>query len=788
MERHPGTDIRILFLLLVLLTLGCESTLGERAGDTDSSGDFDYPEPATDGDAEADSLPDGDLERDENADGDADLDDDPPETAESSEFEEAWDSDPDPEPEPELDANGFDYDRLVFDGGIEALAIPDPGTLESPLQVIGDLPVWDLEVHVVIEHDFPPDLSLEMESPQGKIVSLRRANLPSSSDRLDAVTRHADFRGERTEGTWKLRVTDHREGDGGRLLYWRIAFLSGPAFTENDSDPGPDHGGYPLDIPDNDPRGVSAALRVESGPVVEGLCLKIDWRHPFGADLQLDLRSPRGDWAILKETGAPLEAYDGEYRFNSEVFAGQPSEGVWVASVRDLYQGDSGVWRDWRVIFDCYRIQDPDGDLDGEEEFDDELDDDPYAEGDPDSEAESDLETESDLEAETDSSTACLAASVTSFPFETEANTASCPSRLSPPDACAGWSMDGPESVWPVELSAGDRLLARILSPEFDAGLYVLGSLSDEAAFCRGTDRGRVGEDESLEFTASEAGTFYVVADSAAESEFGGFTLRMEKNPADAGGAVHSSTTLPKLITDANPIGVSAVVPIEEFSIANRICAGVEITHPSPRELYVSLRSPDGTIAVLHDHEDGLGGIRKEWSLDTFQGEWTRGNWLLRARDNSRYNVGTIDDFWIDLNCGEADGDQDFDLDPDPDTDCPADVFLNGNWAPEWAVPVNPPMELEDLWACSDIDDWYKFPASASQRISVTARFRDYDGDMDIKLYKEGDYSSYVASSASVTDNESFTYTPTTDGYYYLKVYVLGTGYQVPYTLEISVE
>ncbi|MFO7609116.1 MAG: C25 family cysteine peptidase [Candidatus Krumholzibacteriia bacterium] len=114
-------------------------------------------------------------------------------------------------------------------GDAAAAAIPDaaPAGVLATVAVPDLGPVGGVRVRVDLDHPWPGDLELELTTPAGTVVPLRRAD-----GRSDAVAAGwyagdlgpaGDLRalaGEAAAGTWTLRAADLAAGDTGTLLGW----------------------------------------------------------------------------------------------------------------------------------------------------------------------------------------------------------------------------------------------------------------------------------------------------------------------------------------------------------------------------------------------------------------------------------------------------------------------------------------------------------------------------------------------------------------------------------------
>ena len=102
---------------------------------------------------------------------------------------------------------------------------------------------------------------------------------------------------------------------------------------------------------------------------------------------------------------------------------------------------------------------------------------------------------------------------------------------------------------------------------------------------------------------------------------------------------------------------------------------------------------------------------------------------------------------------GTVDGDS---LEPNDDIDSATELGSGGSY--------------DDLEISSyDDSDYFRVYADAGDTITADIFFDDDNGDIDLALYDEDEY--YLDGSASVSDDESVSYTVSESGYYYVEVY-----------------
>jgi subtilisin-like proprotein convertase family protein len=140
----------------------------------------------------------------------------------------------------------------TFNAGDAPRAIPDPGTVESTLDVpAANDPIAAVVAHVSVIHPFDSDLKMEIVSPQGTSVILGEAvgmwghdftntvfadvgsssivsQLPPFTGTFQPAEPLGTFAGLSRGGTWKLRVTDLRARYAGQLQSWSLEITTCP--------------------------------------------------------------------------------------------------------------------------------------------------------------------------------------------------------------------------------------------------------------------------------------------------------------------------------------------------------------------------------------------------------------------------------------------------------------------------------------------------------------------------------------------------------------------------------
>ena len=104
-------------------------------------------------------------------------------------------------------------------------AIPDPGTLLSPITVSGrgGNGLAATQVHVDITHPYRGDLKIILVAPDSSQYLLKTSRGSDSADNVLA-TYTVDLSSEALNGTWNLKVQDVSPRDAGTLNAWSIRF------------------------------------------------------------------------------------------------------------------------------------------------------------------------------------------------------------------------------------------------------------------------------------------------------------------------------------------------------------------------------------------------------------------------------------------------------------------------------------------------------------------------------------------------------------------------------------
>ena len=109
-----------------------------------------------------------------------------------------------------------------------------------------------------------------------------------------------------------------------------------------------------IQIPDNRAEGVTSAVTIRDGGILQRISVSIDIKHPDPGDLLVTLRSPTGRRAILHSRVGGDESdlvtvYDSASPGTLTNLVGQPIQGTWMLTVADQERRDVGQLNQWRL-------------------------------------------------------------------------------------------------------------------------------------------------------------------------------------------------------------------------------------------------------------------------------------------------------------------------------------------------------------------------------------------------------------------------------------------------------
>ena len=223
-------------------------------------------------------------------------------------------------------------------------------------------------------------------------------------------------------------------------------------------------------------------------------------------------------------------------------------------------------------------------------------------------------------------------------------------------------------------------------------------------------------------------------------------------------------------VPDNDSAGAMSIINVDQPGTAGVINVTVNIEHTYIGDLKVSLISPDGTVASLHNKTGGsTDNIKKTWALDDFVGESIDGSWTLNVVDTAGSDTGAIVSWDLALqlegDLPAEDCDDAIDNDADGATDC-ADSDCSSVQGCEGATTLTGSADT-----AVNIPDNAPNGASTTINISESATIsalsvdvditHAYRGDLTVELtHPDGDRVLLHDRQGADADNLLRTYTP----------------------------
>ncbi len=130
---------------------------------------------------------------------------------------------------------------------------------------------------------------------------------------------------------------------------------------------------------------------------------------------------------------------------------------------------------------------------------------------------------------------------ITELPFSVSDDTFEAGDDFRVQTSCFDWGVMGEDHVYAIDMRSGDSLRAELtpLSEEYDPALLIASECSNLAVCLEGSDRNWAGKTETLSFTATERGRYFLVVDAGyqtnTERSHGAYELNVtgELQPPD---------------------------------------------------------------------------------------------------------------------------------------------------------------------------------------------------------------------------------------------------------------
>jgi subtilisin-like proprotein convertase family protein len=236
------------------------------------------------------------------------------------------------------------------------LFIPDknPEGVKSSMNLTGKGKIKAIRVTVDISHTFKGDIRIELNAPDGTNILLVQSdrqpgnnlNETYDSDTHEELKKlvSAPFSGE-----WILHIKDLLERDTGSLTHWKIEidYLADNKELKKERKPA-------LDIPDDDPLGVTDTIQIKEEGVLSDIEVALDVSHTFIRDLRIELTAPSGHSVFLhNRQGGGADDIKQSYNRTNLVELDEllrlPIKGTWSLKLKDLERDDAGTLNSWSL-------------------------------------------------------------------------------------------------------------------------------------------------------------------------------------------------------------------------------------------------------------------------------------------------------------------------------------------------------------------------------------------------------------------------------------------------------
>ena len=162
--------------------------------------------------------------------------------------------------------------------------------------------------------------------------------------------------------------------------------------------------------------------------------------------------------------------------------------------------------------------------------------------------------------------------------------------------------------------------------------------------------------------TVSPGETFQLSVPTTADTQWGDYSfdvtgtsgeivksasVKLKVNPQGLNDFVYSNNEQ-VAIPDNNAEGITSTITVADDLLIFNSNVYVDIAHTWIGDLTVTLTSPSGTVATLHNKSGGNGtSIKQTFTSSAFNGESTTGNWTLGVIDSAEDDSGTLNNWSV---------------------------------------------------------------------------------------------------------------------------------------------
>lgn len=237
------------------------------------------------------------------------------------------------------------------------LDIPDNSSsgVDDRITLETNSKVGSIVLQLDITHTYLGDLVISLISPSGDIAVLHNRQGGRTQDlniQLDSTTDPAlqQFLGTEAGGDWTLRVQDLAGVDTGVLRHWKLGIVPGVGNQLRMVD------SPKVQIPDNDPTGISRMLTVDQNKSIATVKVEVDITHSYVQDLLLKLTAPSGKTVVLHDRAGGssdniITTFDSVSTPELETLQNESTAGLWELHVSDLEGQDVGKLNQWALEF-----------------------------------------------------------------------------------------------------------------------------------------------------------------------------------------------------------------------------------------------------------------------------------------------------------------------------------------------------------------------------------------------------------------------------------------------------
>ncbi len=236
------------------------------------------------------------------------------------------------------------------------LLIPDnnPEGVRDSITLAGEGIVTAIKVGVEILHTWEGDIQLNLISPNGTNVLLAENTRQPGSDLIESYdsadhTVLVNLVGEGLTGEWTLHIQDLLAEDTGRLNHWQLTVEYEGTDRSVAKEDNPE-----LDIPDDDPHGITRRIQVDEAGSLKDIEVSLDITHTFIRDLRVELIAPTGHSVFVhNRTGGGSDDIKRTYNRSNlptlDSLLHLEIQGEWKLQVKDLEGLDVGKLNAWSL-------------------------------------------------------------------------------------------------------------------------------------------------------------------------------------------------------------------------------------------------------------------------------------------------------------------------------------------------------------------------------------------------------------------------------------------------------